>query len=1090
MSPSSSSIPPFPSGDTQVHELVARLTTAERNLASLLGPGADAVIDSEGHAHLLRQAQQALRTSEHRYRTLIEKSADLIVQLDAEAKVRYASPAVARILGYEEREVVGRNGCEFFHEEDAPMVQGVLRRISTRLRATETVVVRCRHREGGYRWLESTATNLLDEPVVRAVVVNCRDISERTAAEAALRESEQRFRQLVQALPAAVYTCDAEGRITLFNEAAVTLWGRRPKLHEERWCGAHRLLDPAGGSVPPEDCPMAQAIAEGKPVRGREIIVERPDGSRAHVLPYPDPIRDADGKVIGAVNMLVDITERIRSEGALQASEARYRTMLQGVDAGVIVHGPDLGITAFNQKATEILGVTRAQLEARDARDPLWSRVRVDGTHYAPEDLPASRALATGQPVTNVILGYVRPVRGDFVWVLASANPVLTPEGAVAEVIVTFMDVTARIQAEQAVRDNASFTEDVLNALQAHVAVLDERGAIIAVNEAWRRFAQEGRAGEACYIGQRYLQVCRARIVRSDREAEEVAAGIGAVLAGRRASFNLEYSSPAPVAPRWYRLRVSPLGGGRRGVVVSHHDISETRASVEALRESEKRFRALFEQASVGVAQIDANTGRFLQVNRRLRDLLGYGQEELRERTPADITHPDDLAATREKLARLRSGLLREQAWEKRYLRKDGTPVWVIVTVSAMWAPGEAPDHFIAVLQDITERKQLEEQFRQSQKMEAIGQLSGGVAHDFNNILAVIKGHLSLLEAKGIATPPVAASLREIGAAAERAASLTRQLLLFSRQQVMQPRTLDLGQAAAEMAKMLQRIVGETVQIEVRPAPGPLLVRADPGMIDQILLNLTVNARDAMPRGGTVVIATEAIELAAADLPAGSDHHPGSYVRLSVADTGTGIAPEIRARIFEPFFTTKEIGKGTGLGLATVYGIVQQHGGWIDVQSQPGQGATFMIHLPGVAGAMPEPAAPAPAGIIEAGRGEAILLVEDEQAVRSIVEIVLLQGGYQVHSAENTAQALQLWSEHRDQIALVLTDVVMPGPVTGRELAERFFSQKPGLRVVYMSGYNQEFMGQDLGGPHVGFLPKPFDMDQLLRLVRDKLEGR
>jgi len=306
--------------------------------------------------------------------------------------------------------------------------------------------------------------------------------------------------------------------------------------------------------------------------------------------------------------------------------------MLQGIDAGVIVHGPDQRIIFFNSKALEILGVTPEQMASRDQRDALWSRVRLDGSPIAPEDLPANRAFATRRPVRDVILGFTRRSRSDLVWVMVSANPVLTASGEVSEVIVSFVDVSARIHAEEAVRASATFTEDILNSLQAQVVVLDESGIIIAVNEAWRRFARESGAGSQSQVGKKYLAVCRQSAMRDDAAAE-TAEGITRLLDGTRTNFNLEYSCHAPAGRRWFRLRASRLGGGRRGVVVSHQDISEHRLAMEALRASEARFKALFEQAAVGVAQTDVSTGKYVHANRRFCEILDYRWEELRDLT-------------------------------------------------------------------------------------------------------------------------------------------------------------------------------------------------------------------------------------------------------------------------------------------------------------------------------------------------------------------------------------------------------------------------------------------------------------------------
>ena len=394
---------------------------------------------------------------------------------------------------------------------------------------------------------------------------------------------------------------------------------------------------------------------------------------------------------------------------------------------------------------------------------------------------------------------------------------------------------------------------------------------------------------------------------------------------------------------------------------------------------------------------------------------------------------------------------------------------------------------------DITERQSLEVQLRQSQKMEAIGQLSGGIAHDFNNLLTAIIGHLGLLRGNPQVTPLIAESLGEISAAANRAANLTSQLLAFSRRQVISISALDLNEVVTNLSKMLRRVLGEQVSVQLDFAPEPLSFQGDAGMMEQVLVNLAVNARDAMPEGGTLRIATrrEIRQPPATERTAPAV--PGEFVRLSVSDTGTGIPPEIRSRIFEPFFTTKGVGKGTGLGLATVFGIMQQHHGWIEVESEVGRGTTFHLYLPlmarqpaRIAGEEPgQPVQPA------RGRGELILLVEDEPAVQQIVMKALDRYGYRVVPAANGPEALKVWAERRADIALLLTDLIMPEGMSGLQLARQLTEQNPQLRVVYSSGYSAEIAGKEMRmTAGVNYLAKPYELEQLFRTVRLALDRK
>ena len=394
----------------------------------------------------------------------------------------------------------------------------------------------------------------------------------------------------------------------------------------------------------------------------------------------------------------------------------------------------------------------------------------------------------------------------------------------------------------------------------------------------------------------------------------------------------------------------------------------------------------------------------------------------------------------------------------------------------------------IWTFRDITERRKLEAQFRQSQKMEGIGQLAAGVAHDFNNILSVIQMQVGLLKSGGDLSPEQLDYAEQIGESTQRAANLTRQLLLFSRKHTMQLRDLDLTQSINEMTKILRRTLGEDIELQFNFSLRPLFIHADPGMMDQVLLNLAVNARDAMPKGGRLAIETSAVEFDEAMALQNPPARPGSFVCFSMSDTGSGIAPEHLSRIFEPFFTTKEVGKGTGLGLATVFGIVQQHHGWINAYSEAGRGTTFRIYLPRLA-RVSEKILELPALTTLRGGNETILLVEDELSLRTSVRETLLRLGYRVLEASSGVEALDIWKQHRDEIHLLLTDLVMPGGMTGKDMAARLLQENPKLKVIYTSGYSSGVAGKDFSLKEgINFLNKPFQVQKLAQTIRDRLD--
>ena len=392
-------------------------------------------------------------------------------------------------------------------------------------------------------------------------------------------------------------------------------------------------------------------------------------------------------------------------------------------------------------------------------------------------------------------------------------------------------------------------------------------------------------------------------------------------------------------------------------------------------------------------------------------------------------------------------------------------------------------------VEERTERRRLEEEFIQAQKMEVVGQLAGGVAHDFNNILTVIHGHASLLLTSEL-EESASRSAQQISQAAERAAALTRQLLTFSRRQLIQPKKLDMNKIVGNMIDLLGRLLGEDVSLQLNYCPSPAMVKADVGMMEQVLLNLAVNARDAMPKGGRLAVRISIVDLNEAHV----QHHPearvGRFVCVSKTDTGCGIPPENLQRIFEPFFTTKEVGKGTGLGLATVYGIVKQHQGWIEVESTVGTGTTFRIYVPYVGSAEAETEKPTTQITIRGGN-ETILLVEDEKPVRELVSRILQKYGYKILPAGSGAEAIESWSRHKDEIALLFTDLVMPDNMNGRELAEKLWAERPGLKVIFTSGYSADIVGKDFKlEPELNYLQKPYPPQVLALAVRRCLDDK
>ena len=506
------------------------------------------------------------------------------------------------------------------------------------------------------------------------------------------------------------------------------------------------------------------------------------------------------------------------------------------------------------------------------------------------------------------------------------------------------------------------------------------------------------------------------------------------------------------------------------------------RRAESALREANASLQSVIQSSPLAMYTLDA-TGTVRSWNPAAEALYGWRAEEVIGHALPTVTHDlDDYLRLRERV--LGGEALRGVEVTRR--KKNGTPVTLSLSVAPLYDASGQVTGMLSLAADLTDVRQLEVQYRQAQKMDAVGRLAGGIAHDFNNLLTAILGTTGLLLEDLGPESRARLDIQEIEKAAKRAAGLTRQLLVFSRQQVLETRVVDLNALVGNLQRMLDRLIGEDVQLRTALAADVWPVRADPGQLEQAIVNLVVNARDAMPQGGQLTLETANVELDPRYVETHPPTQPGSYVLLAVSDTGVGMDSATRARIFEPFFTTKEPGRGTGLGLATVYGMVKQSGGYIWVYSEPGHGTTFKVYLPRVAGT-PEMAESSPSAVVSARGSETVLLVEDQEDLLRLAQRVLELRGYTVLTARNGDEALEVLAQYSNPIHILVTDVVMPG-INGRELARQVTARRPEVKVLFVSGYTGEAVHQrGLLEPGVAFLQKPFTADVLARKVRDVL---
>jgi len=750
-------------------------------------------------------------------------------------------------------------------------------------------------------------------------------------------------------------------------------------------------------------------------------------------------------------------------------------TLFDTLPYGIVEQDAEGRIVAANAAAQRILGVPAELLIGLSSEDPRWQGIHEDGTPWPGEDHPAVVAVRTGKPVDGALLGVLHPSSGEYRWLLVHAEPVFRPgEATPYAAYATFVDVTDLRRAKVAEERFQALFRSMAEGVALHEVLRDETGAPVNY-----RITDINPQYESIVGVQRNRVIGKlATEAYGTSQPPYLAEFTAPCSTGQPGRFETYF---APM-DKHFQISVAPLD--REHFATIFFDVSlEKRAS--------ERQEALLRHSPDYVTIIDAR-GKVMYHSPSAVRVHGWELEDYGGSSGFDLVHPDDRSRVQARMAALLANPDHIEHIEFRYATKSGGWVW-LETVASNQLDNPSIRGVVSNTRDITARKkaeaeraELEEHLRHAQRMESIGRLAGGIAHDFNNLLTVIQGQASLAMIGLDARDPLARPLEDICRASRSAADLTRQLLTFSRRQVTQPRIVDLNEFMIGMARMLRRLLGEDIELTVIPLSLRATVRADPTQLEQIIINLAVNARDAMPQGGALTVETHNTRIGEEVARTHPDLRAGDYVLVKVTDTGAGMLPEVKEHLFEPFFTTKEEGKGTGLGLATVYGIVMQNGGSIEVHSEIGHGTSFHVYLPAVedaAGALPEHRAEErlPHG------NETILLVEDQDLVRDMIRHILDRLGYRVIAHSNGADALAAAEVYDGIIHLLLTDIVMPG-MNGKELARRLRLMRTEIRVLYTSGFAESVIArEDELEDGSRFIAKPFGPLDLALRIRETI---
>ena len=987
---------------------------------------------SQTNTHLQQEIAERKRTEgalahgKHLLDMLLDNAPDFIYFKDARSRFTRVNQAFLEQINLNETQVIGKTDFDLFNPELARQAFADEQQVLL----GEALPNKEEHaigRDGREWWVITSKMPLRNEAgkIIGTFGIS-RNITARKQAEMALQKQGEEHRIIFDSVPALINFKDTQNRNLRVNKFAADLIG----LPVEKIEGNTLFdLSPKFGEKYYQD--DLEVIRSGQPKLGIIEQFMRANGELRWLQTDKIPYRDTTGKVIGVIVFAIDITERKRAEEELQAAYAELEKRVEER-------------TAKLSKAVSLLKQEMAERRQAEIRNEAFSHLGQQLSLATSPEAAAQIVLDVAEKLLGLDSGYLHLFTPES----SVRNGAAEDERKVIPVVI-FDTIDGK---RTTVRDNSK------------TAGLSERDKKIIAHGA-ELVLGESVAPDLSRFGDAN-QPSLARMFVPIRNGAQV---VGAMSIQ-------SYTAKAYDAEDLKILQA--LSDFCAGTL-------EKIQAEQLLRQSEERFSKAFRSSPVPMTLSTMHDGFYVDVNDSILLMLGYQREEIIGRTSIEL----GIWAYSEARAKMIQQLKEKKSvrdFECQFRPKSGVLRDVLLSVERLDFAGVP--HILAIFHDVTDRLNLEAQLRQSQKMEAVGQLAAGVAHDFNNILTIIQGHAGLLLATDGIDDSSAESLNQVFLAAERAATLTRQLLTFSRKQIMQPRLLDVNEVVGSAAKMMRRLLGEHIGLHFNYASYLPPIHADTGMLEQIIINLAVNARDAMGHNGQLVISTSAVDIDEHYVRKNRESRPGHFVCLTVADNGCGMDAETLARIFEPFFTTKEVGKGTGLGLATVYGIVKQHQGWLEVASEIGRGTVFKVFLPSnTKPVAPIESAPAPRIL---GGTETILVVEDELALRELVCSLLQHYGYEVVAAAHGKEALEIWDDRSQEIDLVLTDMMMPEGVSGWELAEAIQQKDPGIKIIYTSGYSVDLFGQNRSlREGVNFLAKPYHPRTLAKAIRDCLDS-